>query len=800
MEKDVLVSVILIAENSEDKHVENAIKNVIDQTYKNVDLLVTSFDDLKDVKKKCIGLALNIRWFKSEPGPTFLSEILKEVHGDVVFYKTVNNVLWFPRHIEVHMNNFGNDKNCRWSLSHVEYRNYDIPDHPLNTIGFRISNPPPLEEISLDEVAHYTDATPDWNACVKNHPEGGDIFFAGFACHEWQEKGLRGTMPAELTVVEWKRQQQQQEVNIEEVAKQIGVPARTDIKDDMKEDNGEIKIVRDFPTIMGNVAFEEYNNAIKESMSQVEDITSIAVKRCIGMGDVLVVEPIIKKLKQKYPNAEVNFYTAKTGIVDYFVHKPDNTIQIEENTLLQDVLHDKPEQIKFDLDLSYESRIGWTFIDAYAEVCGIEFDDYEDKYPALIETIEDRALPPFGEKPSEKLAIVCGDGSGWPGKTWDLNKYAEVIKHLQANDWRVLETGVYHTDLTQSDYHECDFHTMINVIKNADLYIGTDNGPMHIARAYNIPSVLIAGAALPYYTNPNREHVFYVQDNSSPHLGEKHKFFFGLNGDQITFVPGNEEDPSCGLNNIKPEHVIGAIDKMMLQTNRVENRITGNNMNFYFNIPKHSYYIDKEHDFIMKGDDEHPDQDKDISEEYAPRWEEILENHAKPWVEMIKKFKSEGMFLDVGCNIGCTVKAAMDAGYDAHGCDINKPSIEKAKEIFPEYFEAPVRLHYNSSVNSQFDIITSDQVIEHIEDPVEWLEELKMALNDDGIIFIGCPNFRSKEAQKKWGKWGQVGTGEHLWLPTPKSMEYILEKAGLDYEHLEDPYESGGFVLRCWKK
>ena len=44
---------------------------------------------------------------------------------------------------------------------------------------------------------------------------------------------------------------------------------------------------------------------------QTEDVSSVAVKRTMGMGDIVVSEPILRKLKQKYPEAKITYYTAK---------------------------------------------------------------------------------------------------------------------------------------------------------------------------------------------------------------------------------------------------------------------------------------------------------------------------------------------------------------------------------------------------------------------------------------------------------------------------------------------------------
>ena len=790
-----LVSVILIGESSEEKDVSAALENIFDQTYKNIDLIVTSFKDYTELQRKFIGKSLNIRWVKYEPGNDFIEKALKLAEGSYVFYKTVNNCLWFPRHISAHMEEYKKNPKAKWSLSHVEHRNIDLPDHPLNCIGYRISNPPKVEEVSIDEICHASDIFPDWVKCIIKDPNNPSdiLFIAGFVLQQWNEQGLRGFMPPEITVIQWMKTGVGVDKNLDELRKSIGAPERTEIKDDIQTIDGDMVIARNFPTVMGSMFFDEYNNHIKEQIAQTSDIKSIAIKRTVGMGDVILVEPIIKKLKQKYPDAEITLYTSKPDVVDYFANKPHHIETIEESALLKDYLTDKPQQLKYDLDLSYESRIDYPFVDAYAEVCGIEFEDYKDKYVELV--IEETGEGIATDKP---LAVFCADGSGWPGKTWPIERYAEVIKHLQDKGWRVIETGKYHTDLTDEKYHDCDFKTMMRIISQAWIYVGADNGPMHIARGFNVPCAIIAGAALPYFTNPNREYIFYIQDNSNPGLGIKHRTFFEMRGETISFVPNYEEDPSCGLKYIMPEHVIASLEKMIPLEDGSD---------FYFNIPGYSYYIDKKIDHIQKGDVTHPDQDKDISEEYAPRWEQILTDHAMPWVDRISRHfqqtiveqeeSNQPKLLDVGCNIGCTVKAALDMGFNAYGIDLNEPSVKKSHDIFPELKD---RISHTSEIEGKFDVITSDQVIEHIEEPIEWLKTLSDHLNDDGFIFIGTPNFRSKQGQNEWNRWGQVGTGEHTWLPTPTSLEFFLKEAGLEFEHLEDPYESGGFVIKCWKK
>jgi len=817
--EELLVSVLFLTENGEDDQILNVLKNITEQTHKNIELIISTFrNDISNLIDECSRYFLNIKWACQTPGPDFINKIAERADGEFVFYKTLNNILWYPRHIQTHLEQFEKDNKAKWSLSHVEYRNINSPNTKLSVLGYRIENPPQINKISLDEVVHHRSINSDWTTCLVEN-NGQTLFYAGKILQQWSSQG-RGLIPPEISIIEWvhpeRSEQQQTNQDINSLYKQIGIPKNTEIKEDIVEKDGNIEVIKFLPTIVGNKFLDEYSSHIREVYRNTQDITSIAIKRTVGMGDVILVEPIIKKLKQKHPNATIHFYTAKEEIVKYFKTQPDQVTRIEEKELVNDFLFDKLEQVKIDLDLAYESRFEAPFVDSYAEVVDLQFENYKDKYPEFID------IDPLEEFKDKKYVVVCGDGSGWPGKQWDLAKYEEVIKYIQDElKLEVIEPGFVTTKITDNKWNKTSLDNMIRLIKGCEFYIGTDNGPMHVARTLNKPCIIIAGAALPYYSNPNREHIFYIQDNKAPGLGIKHRQFFNMVGDSLTFVPYDKSDPTSGLNNLQPKHVINAIEKL---TQKVESVLNKKEMNFYFNIPGKSYYIDKELDFIQAEDTkEHPDQETDISEQYAPRYEEILEKHAKPWVERIIQFKPQTKaiynddktsdqsekckLLDVGCSIGCTVKVALDMGFDAYGYDINKPSIEKSHQLFPELKDR-IKLgdlsffieNSDSIQQMKFDVITSDQVWEHVEDPIVWLNYHKSWLEDDGLLFLGVPNFRSKEAQKIWGKWPQTGNGEHTWLPSSKSVDYVLKEAGFDYEHLDDPYESGGFVLKCKKR
>ena len=75
----------------------------------------------------------------------------------------------------------------------------------------------------------------------------------------------------------------------------------------------EIKIV--LPTVVGNRHFKDYTDSILTVIDQTEDVNSIGLKRSIGMGDGVVTEHIVRKIKEKWPNAKLTYYTVKPDVI-----------------------------------------------------------------------------------------------------------------------------------------------------------------------------------------------------------------------------------------------------------------------------------------------------------------------------------------------------------------------------------------------------------------------------------------------------------------------------------------------------
>lgn len=782
---NTLVSVVLITETSDDDATYSVVKNVIEeQTHKNVDLIISSFRDQEecsDIMDKCSKLHLDIRWVFQEPNNNFIKDLTDLAEGEVVFYKTTNNCLWYPRHIEVHLDTYNKDSGYGFALSRLEERDIDKAESPFSILSWRIDNVPEINDIILDEISHVGHVDTDWSVCLKND-NGAPLFYPGLVLKQWiSESRMRGGMPDEITIIYWKSangESSEAEKSKEEFYKQVGTPERQEISEDVIETDDGIEIVRNVPTIVGNRWHDEYCKQMRTIIDQVV-VDSIAIKRTMGMGDLILTEPIIKKLREKYPTAPIKLYTAKDDIVKYFKNKPDTIDIIEEQSVVKDILCDVDETYKIDLDLSYESREGSLFVDAYAEVADVNFDNEVDKHPQLV----------CDEEPliKSKYVVVCGDGSGWPGKTWPIERYAEVIKHIKDKGYEVYETGAEATEETDSTYHKCPMDQMINLIANCEFYVGADNGPMHIARGFNKPCVAINGAASTYLSNPNRENIFYVENRTSKGFGCKHEQFFNLTEAGLTFVPYCEDDPSSGLDDISAEVVCEAVDKLLS---------TYNGLPYALNVcgslvtrdvlPGFAYYKDETGSLWRENPSYHPDQRLNISQVYDPEKEKIWTNNFAPLVKSLEDsgVDKDAKILDVGCNMGILMAGLMDNDYtNVSGCDINRMSVIHGQETFKHISDNIFIKDFTSDTIEEekvYDVIILSDVVNYVGDVGKLIRNAFKSLKDDGRLYVNSMVIDSEEISYNPRMHELIGHGEHTVLLTSDGLRKQLKENGFN--------------------
>ncbi|MFZ3216181.1 MAG: methyltransferase domain-containing protein [Candidatus Acidiferrales bacterium] len=137
--------------------------------------------------------------------------------------------------------------------------------------------------------------------------------------------------------------------------------------------------------------------------------------------------------------------------------------------------------------------------------------------------------------------------------------------------------------------------------------------------------------------------------------------------------------------------------------------------------------------------------------------------------------------LDLGAGSGALAERLQAAGFQVTAADIQN-YFELPSEFVELNFDDP---QFERKFSSQFDVVTSVEVIEHLENPAAFLRSIHALLKKDGIAILTTPNVENVPARLKFFISGDVramdkNAPEHI---TPVHLDLfirqILPRTGL---------------------
>lgn len=165
----------------------------------------------------------------------------------------------------------------------------------------------------------------------------------------------------------------------------------------------------------------------------------------------------------------------------------------------------------------------------------------------------------------------------------------------------------------------------------------------------------------------------------------------------------------------------------------------------------------------------------DISPITITRYNELLDKY--------DKYRKTNNILDVGCGDGHFLKVAKEKGWNVYGTEFTDKAVEvclmKGINIKKGVLNI---LNYE---NIQFDIVTSFEVIEHINNPVEEINKFSKLLRKGGLLYITTPNFNSVSRYILKQKWNIIEYPEHLCYYTKKTLTKVVVENGFSKLNFE---------------
>jgi len=150
--------------------------------------------------------------------------------------------------------------------------------------------------------------------------------------------------------------------------------------------------------------------------------------------------------------------------------------------------------------------------------------------------------------------------------------------------------------------------------------------------------------------------------------------------------------------------------------------------------------------------------------------------------------------LDWGAGIGYFLETAKERGWEVYGTEYTSHAVEICCEKGITMFQGP--LSAVDMPGNSFDLITSFEVIEHINNPMEEMERIIDLLKPGGLFYCTTPNFNSLLRYYLKDDYNVITYPEHLSYYTPRTLHRLLRDAGLKKIFMK----STGISLTRFKK
>jgi SAM-dependent methyltransferase len=144
----------------------------------------------------------------------------------------------------------------------------------------------------------------------------------------------------------------------------------------------------------------------------------------------------------------------------------------------------------------------------------------------------------------------------------------------------------------------------------------------------------------------------------------------------------------------------------------------------------------------------------------------------------------KGHFFEVGCAAGYLLDAARARDWKVGGIDPSKAMVDWAHK----YLQLPVECMFWESANipdGSQDVVAAVEVIEHLRDPLRFLEWVYLKLKPGGVVFLTTPNVYSLKYCPPTPSTDILVPYEHLNLFGSTTLKGLLTRCNFQQVQIE---------------
>lgn len=139
----------------------------------------------------------------------------------------------------------------------------------------------------------------------------------------------------------------------------------------------------------------------------------------------------------------------------------------------------------------------------------------------------------------------------------------------------------------------------------------------------------------------------------------------------------------------------------------------------------------------------------------------------------------DARLLDIGCGNGAFLQLARSAGWHAQGMDFDGAAVSAARSSGLDVRQGGLELLLAEQAQS-FAWVGLSHVLEHVHDPVRWLQAIHRLLRSGGMLWLQTPNIGSLGHHRYGADWRGLEPPRHLSLWTLDTLSHTLERVGFN--------------------
>jgi len=138
--------------------------------------------------------------------------------------------------------------------------------------------------------------------------------------------------------------------------------------------------------------------------------------------------------------------------------------------------------------------------------------------------------------------------------------------------------------------------------------------------------------------------------------------------------------------------------------------------------------------------------------------------------------EGDDMVLDVGCGPGYFLSYLQDNDIRGRGLEVNPFCVKFCKETG---FDVEDRL-LAQEPDDHYSLITMFDVLEHLDNPVEFFDEAHAKLRKGGHLLAYTPNLHSISTYLMGGEHNMLAVFNHLCFYDQRSLNYLINETGFE--------------------